>query len=112
MIPSLQSAFDDRRLGWHERVAFGWLVLRGVLNVQTYTPLKAVTVQVGIGCRKRVATSILIRLTQTGYLQCGESDPTAPAEARQTRPRWYRLVYAVPAGRPVVPPCPTEHRAA
>jgi hypothetical protein len=112
MIPSLQSAFDDRRLGWHERVAFGWLVLRGVLDVQAYRPLKAVTLQVGVGCRKRTAQNILIRLTETGYLQCGEADLSAPAEARQSRPRWYRLAYAVPSGRPVVPPCPTEHRAA
>jgi hypothetical protein len=112
MIPSLASAFDDRRLGWHERAAFGWLVLRGVLDVQAYRPLKAVTLQVGVGCRKRTAQNILIRLTECGYLHCGEQDLAAPAEARQSRPRWYRLAYAVPVGRPVVPLCPTEDRAA
>jgi len=110
MIPSVASATDDRRLAWHERVAFGWLALRGVLDLHTYKPLKAVTLQVGIGCRKRTAHEVLERLAVLGYLQCGESDPLAPDEARQVRPRWYRLRYTVEV--PVVPPRTTRDRAA
>jgi hypothetical protein len=100
MIPALRTAFSDKRLAWHEQVALGWLALEGVLDTQQWRPLKALTLQVGIGCRRRTSYETLARLTRFGYLHCGERDAAAPPEARQRAPRWYRLSYAAPPREP------------